>query len=158
MRDLFYNTKQRRKSLGSNEEYQKVVDVVARYSVHYPLIKFTCKKVEDKRTDVSTHAVPRPQCLMNPPESQSSSQEMAEDDIINELNNVRKDILQRHYGMNNVGKEAFCVFKFWDVLSMGVNMFLTKPNTVSAKRNLFLLFINSKSPPFTLTFFCRPTR
>ena len=66
VRDLFYNSKQRKKSLGANEEYQKVVDVVARYSVHYPLIKFTCKKVEDKRTDVSTHAVPRPQCLMNP--------------------------------------------------------------------------------------------
>jgi len=64
VRDLFYNSKQRKRSLGANEEYQKVVDVVAKYSVHYPLIKFTCKKVEDKRTDVSTHAVPRPDELM----------------------------------------------------------------------------------------------
>ena len=63
VRDLFYNSKQRKKSLGTNEEYQKIVEVVSRYSVHYPMIKFTCKKVEDKRTDVSTHAVPRPACL-----------------------------------------------------------------------------------------------
>ena len=47
--------------------------------------------------------------------------------------------------MNNIGKEAFSVFKFWDVLQMGVNIFMTKPNTVTAKKNIFLLFINSKS-------------
>jgi hypothetical protein len=46
--------------------------------------------------------------------------------------------------MANIGKEAFSVFKYWDVLQMGVNLFLTKPNTVTAKKNLFLLFINSK--------------
>ena len=73
VRDLFYNSKQRKKSLGTNEEYARVVDVVARYSVHYPLIKFTCKKVEDKKTDVSTHAVPRPLGLTNPSQD---SQEM----------------------------------------------------------------------------------
>ena len=142
VRDLFYNSKQRRKSLGSNEEYQKVVDVVARYSVHYPLIRFTCKKVEDKRTDVSTHAVPRPASLLEAPNS--DDEEMSEEQVIEELNKVRRDILQRHYGMSNVGKEAFTVFKWWDVLKMGANMFLTKPNTVTAKKNLFLLFVNSK--------------
>mmetsp|Transcript_12180 Transcript_12180/g.16522 ORF Transcript_12180/g.16522 Transcript_12180/m.16522 type:complete len:118 (+) Transcript_12180:306-659(+) len=46
--------------------------------------------------------------------------------------------------MQNVGKEAFTVFKFWDVLKMGANLFLTKPNTVTAKRNLFLLFVNNR--------------
>ena len=46
--------------------------------------------------------------------------------------------------MNNIGKESFSIFKFWDVLSMGVNMFMTKPNTVVAKKNIFLLFVNSK--------------
>jgi len=92
VRDLFYNSKQRRKSLGSNEEYQKVVDVVARYSVHYPLIKFTCKKVEDKRTDVSTHAVPRPACLVSGDYAEDE-EELSEDKIIDELNKVRRDIL-----------------------------------------------------------------
>ena len=75
VRDLFYNSKQRKKSMGSNEEYQKIVDVVARYSVHFPLIKFTCKKVEDKRTDVSTHAVPRPACLTDPSQAEDVTQE-----------------------------------------------------------------------------------
>ena len=60
VRDLFYNSKQRKKAIGSNEEYLKIVELVARYSIHYPLIKFSCKKVEDKKTDVNTHAVPRP--------------------------------------------------------------------------------------------------
>lgn len=63
VRDLFYNTKQRQKALGANEEYNKIVEVVARYSIHYPLIKFTSKKVDSKNIDVSTHAVPRPGCL-----------------------------------------------------------------------------------------------
>lgn len=35
--------------------------VVSKYSIHYPMAKFTCKKVEDKRTDVSTNAVTRPE-------------------------------------------------------------------------------------------------
>lgn len=52
--------------------------------------------------------------------------------------------MRRHYGQNIVGRENFCVFKFWDVLQMGVNLFLTKPNTVTAKKNLFLLFVNNR--------------
>jgi DNA mismatch repair ATPase MutL len=95
VRDLFYNSKQRKRSLGANEEYQKVVDVVAKYSVHYPLIKFTCKKVEDKRTDVSTHAVPRPDELMQPSESQ---EDLTQEQVISLMNQVRVDILKRHFG------------------------------------------------------------
>ena len=64
MKDLFYNSKQRKKSIGANEEYSKIVEVVTRYSIHYPLTKFTCKKVEDKKTDVSTHSIPRPENLL----------------------------------------------------------------------------------------------
>ena len=60
VRDLFYNQPQRKKSMSCNEEYSKIVDVVSRYSIHYPLIKFTCKRVEDKKTDVSTYAINRP--------------------------------------------------------------------------------------------------
>ena len=60
VRDLFYNAPQRKKSMGPGEEYSRIVDVVSKYSIHYPMIKFTCKRVEDKKTDVSTHAVNRP--------------------------------------------------------------------------------------------------
>ena len=97
MRDLFYNSKQRKRSLGANEEYIKIVDVVAKYSVHYPLVKFTCKKVEDKKTDVSTHSVDRPQHLL---ESQGTDESCEEDPLklMQELNAVRSDIIRRHYG------------------------------------------------------------
>jgi len=46
--------------MSPNEEYQRIVDVVSKYSIHYPMIRFTCKRVEDKKTDVSTHAINRP--------------------------------------------------------------------------------------------------
>lgn len=45
VRDLFHNNDKRKKTTGLNEEYAKVVDVVAKYSIHYPMINFTCKKV-----------------------------------------------------------------------------------------------------------------
>ena len=113
--------------MGSNEEYQKIVDVVARYSVHYPLIKFTCKKVEDKKTDVTTHAVPRPKCLIDP---DSEDEQMGQEKLMDSMNSVRADIIRRHYGQMIVGKDSFGTFKYWDILQMGVNLYLTKPNTV----------------------------
>lgn len=57
---MFYNNLQRKKSIGLNEEYSKIVEVVTRYSIHYPLIKFSCRKLDDKKTDVSTHNIVRP--------------------------------------------------------------------------------------------------
>jgi len=48
VRDLFHNNDKRKKTAGFNEEYVKVVDVVAKYSIHYPMINFTCKKVSIK--------------------------------------------------------------------------------------------------------------
>jgi DNA mismatch repair ATPase MutL len=41
--------------MGLNEEYAKIVEVVTRYGVHYPMIRFSCRKQDDKKTDVSTH-------------------------------------------------------------------------------------------------------
>ena len=40
---------------------------------------------------------------------------------------------------------------------MGVNVFLTKPNTVQAKKNTLLLFANSKFPNFK-TYFRQTSR
>jgi len=57
---MFYNNLQRKKSIGLNEEYAKIVEVVTRYAVHYPLKQFSCRKMDDKKTDVSTHNIPRP--------------------------------------------------------------------------------------------------
>ena len=139
---MFYNSKQRKRSLNANEEYLKVVDVVAKYSVHYPLTKFTCKRVEDKKTDVSTHSLDRPAALM----ASQSEEDQDPMKVIEELNNVRAEIIKRHYGQTVIGKqgELLTLVKFWDVLNMGVNLFLTKPNTVQAKKNTLLLFANNR--------------
>jgi hypothetical protein len=75
------------------------VEVVARYSIHYPLTKFTCKKVEDRKTDVSTLSVPRPDNLMHSQEDDADPMQ-----IMNELNTVRGEIIRRHYGQPVVGK------------------------------------------------------
>ena len=56
---MFYNHPQRKKSIGLNEDYAKIVEVVTRYAIHYPEIKFSCRKMDDKKTDVSTHNIIR---------------------------------------------------------------------------------------------------
>lgn len=100
------------------------------------MAKFTCKKVEDKRTDVSTNAVNRP--------DDGELEKMEQEEAINKMNQVRIDIIRRHYGSSNVPKEIFSVFKVWDVISMGASIVMTKPNTVQAKKNTLLLFINNR--------------
>lgn len=52
--------------------------------------------------------------------------------IMNEMNNVRAEIIRRHYGQPMVGKsgESILVIKFWEILKMGVNLYLSKPNSV----------------------------
>jgi len=44
--DLFYNVATRRKALKSPaEEYNRILDVVTRYAIHFSGISFSCKKV-----------------------------------------------------------------------------------------------------------------
>lgn len=44
--NLFYNVPARRKALKHpGEEYQRVLDVVTRYAIHYSGVSFSCKKV-----------------------------------------------------------------------------------------------------------------
>ncbi len=69
VRDMFYNNPQRKKSIGFNEEYSKIVEVVTRYAIHYPMIRFSCRKMDDKKTDVSTHNIPRPNQFEEIPKS-----------------------------------------------------------------------------------------
>lgn len=74
--------------MGANEEYNKIVDVVSRYSIHYPMIRFTCKRVEDKKTDVSTHAINRP-----------NLEKVADEaEFLHKLNDIRIDIIKKQYG------------------------------------------------------------
>jgi len=47
------------------------------------------------------------------------------------LNSVRMDIIRRQYGQNKAGKEMIQVLKYWEILEMGVNLILSKPNSVS---------------------------
>lgn len=79
------------------EEYHKIVDIMARYAVHYPMLKFTCKSVEDKKTDVTTMAVQRPDI--------SSVKDEAE--FLSKLNLVRIDVIKRQYGYQNTGKDLY---------------------------------------------------
>ena len=79
------------------DEYKKIVEVIAKYAVHYPMLKFTCKSVEDKRTDVTTMAVQRPDL--------STLKEEAE--FFSKLNNIRVDVIKRHYGQQNTGRDLF---------------------------------------------------
>ena len=71
--------------MGANEEYHKIVDVVSKYAVHYPMIKFTCKRVEDKKTDVSTHAINRP----------NLDKIDQEGEFLDKLNDIRIEIVKR---------------------------------------------------------------
>jgi hypothetical protein len=78
--------------------------------------------------------VPRPNIDENEPDEVQ----------IEKWNNVRIDIIKRHYGQQQVGKELLQVSHYWDILEMQVNLIVSKPNIVQGKKNYFLLFINSK--------------
>lgn len=57
--DLFYNTPQRRRALKSaSEEYNRALDVVGKYALHYGAkgVGFVCKKSGSNAADVSTPA------------------------------------------------------------------------------------------------------
>ena len=88
MRDMFYNNIQRKKSIGLNEEYSKIVEVVTRYAIHYPLIKFSCRKMDDKKTDLSTHNIQRPISIVKEYGAPQAKQ----------FNPVRVEIIKKTYG------------------------------------------------------------
>ena len=55
--DLFYNVPARKKALrNTNEEYHRILDVMQRYSIHYPHISFVCKKQGSNSSDLSTQS------------------------------------------------------------------------------------------------------
>lgn len=57
---------------------------------------------------------------------------------------MRIEIIKRQYGQTVVGKDLYEYLHQWELLEMGGSMVLSRPNTVSYKRNMFLLFINNR--------------
>ena len=136
VKDMFYNNLQRKKSIGLNEEYAKIVEVVTRYAIHYPMIKFSCRKMDDKKTDISTHNIPRPvgDELINDPGEKHQRQ----------MNSLRVDIIKKTYGQNSAGKDFLDFSEYLDYFRYDLSCIYSKPNTVQGKKNYLLLFINNR--------------
>ena len=52
--DLFFNSPIRKKSLNLVEEYKRVIDLVQKFAVHYPKIRFECRKWGSGVADISS--------------------------------------------------------------------------------------------------------
>ena len=114
--DLFYNISIRKKSFqNTNEEYQRVLDVVSRYSILYgdKGIFFVCKKHGQQVPDLVTT-------------SSTSS----------------KENIGRVFG-NHVVKELVHVHGVDDELNITVEGEVTNPS-YSGKSGIFVLFINNR--------------
>jgi DNA mismatch repair protein MLH1 len=133
VRDMFYNNLQRKKTMALNEEYSRIVEVVTRYAIHYPHIKFSCRKVDDKKADVSTHNIPRPPSISDEEEKQQKEQNM-----------LRIDIIKKTYGQNTAGKEFLDFSEHLDYFGYDISGILSKPNSVQSKKSYLLLFINNR--------------
>lgn len=56
--DLFYNCPLRKKSLNSSkEEYRFIIDLLMKYSVRYPSVSFSCRRLENTKFDFFTPCV-----------------------------------------------------------------------------------------------------
>ncbi len=104
--------------MGVNEEYSKIVEVVTRYSIHYPMIKFSCRKMDDKKTDISTHNVTRPTTIEE--EDPKETERMK--------NQIRMEIIKKTYGQNSAGKEFIDVVGSLDMFRYSLSAILSKPN------------------------------
>eukprot|EP00347_Sterkiella_histriomuscorum_P006746 403351590 len=115
VKDLFANNPQRKKSMGVNEEYSKIVDVVTKYSVHYPMIKFSCRKMDDKKTDLSTHNIQRHPINDLEPADQEKQK-----------NVLRIDIIKKTFGQNQAGKDFIEVVDQLDLFQYSISTIMNR--------------------------------
>lgn len=64
--------------------------------------------------------------------------------FLHKLNEIRIEIIKRQYGQTQVGKELYECLHQWQLLEIGASLVISRPNTVSYKKNIFLLFINNR--------------
>lgn len=126
---MFYNHPNRR-NMNANEEYKRIVDVVLKYSIHFPMAKFSCRQLDsqNKKTDISTYAVQRPESVKN-------SQE---------VNEVRFQIIKKFFGQKAIGQDPIYIMQKWDRLNIAANIVCSKPNASESKKNTFIIFINNR--------------
>lgn len=65
--DLFFNLPSRKKSFNSNDEYQRIVDVVVKYAIHFgdKKIAFSCRKVKGASPDANFPLNPSTSTIQN---------------------------------------------------------------------------------------------
>lgn len=113
--DLFYNVPTRRKALkNTTEEYNRILDVMNRYAIHYSGISFSCKKQGSNQPDLYTP-----------------------------LNATIVDTIRTIYG-HAIARELLSIPTYThESLQFKLDAQISNPN-YSMKKMTFLLFINHR--------------
>ncbi|KAG8970722.1 DNA mismatch repair protein [Tulasnella sp. 419] len=128
--DLFYNTPVRLAALrSSSDEYARILDIVARYSVHNPRVAFTCKKAGTSSPDLSTPACPSISSIIKIVYGAT---------VAKELTHITASApMQTSDGTADANAIS-------DMPTWKAEAYVTGPNH-HAKKMTFLLFINNRS-------------
>jgi len=86
------------------------------------MIKFSCRKMDDKKTDISTHNIPRP--------SRDELITQHGDKQKRQQNQLRIEIIKKTYGQNTAGKDFLDFSDYLDYFRYDLSCIYTKPNTV----------------------------
>ncbi|CXI44349.1 DNA mismatch repair protein MLH, putative [Plasmodium berghei] len=154
--DLFYNMKTRLKTLNHNDEYNKCLDVLQKYSIHYPHVTFTCKKWLSNVVDLSTYNAGKG--IGGIGGIYVIKNKIKEDfnDVISGIDNDEKD--QVNFGkMNEKGYSEFeqKILEEEKELDKNHEKYLNNTKTIIQKiygrnvsKELIPIFVNEKIPTF----------